>query len=424
MRVWHGVTLAAAVALAGAVLLTTPAGAAPMGKTETAGISWGRAEALHGRPGDSYIRLYALSCWSANNCVAGGWFATGSNNFSSDYVLVERSDRWSKAEPLPGMAKLGDGASVKAVSCAAGGYCVAGGSYHQIKGQNEPFLSTLKDGRWQAPVRVRGSAVPHHSADIGTVSCLAARRCVAAGDNDLGAFVTWQVNSVWRAAKVFTGIGGGFTVMSCSSALSCVVARLLVISEVDGAWSTPTAIPGADGYVSAVSCARDGYCVVGGSNAAGAFVASGTSTTWNTAVTWPVSGVAALSCPSAGNCTAVGSSWVASETNGTWGAPEQLPGAAASVSITSVSCWSAGSCGVGGSYVASSGSRTEPFVASEIGGRWSTPEPVPGITALNKRNTAYATVTHVSCPAPRQCTAAGTYYNAHDQQLAFVTGPT
>lgn len=401
------------------------------GVAGTAGISWGRAEALHGSPAFSRsggVSVSSLSCWSVNNCAAGGSFFVSGLTFS-DFVVVERNGRWGRAKPPPGMAALGNDAFVTTVSCAAGGYCVAGGFYADRNGHWQAFVATYKKGRWQPPLGVRGTKVRHHQAFISSVSCLSARRCVAAGDNDLGAFVTWQVKGVWRAAKVFTGIGGGRTELSCWSPLDCVVARALTVSELNGVWGTPQAIPGTDrDQVTAVSCARDGYCAVAGCNDANGgscgppFVASGPDGSFGTAVTWPGFAPGPLSCPSAGNCVVAGGSQVVSQTGGVWGTPETLPGTGTDVTINSLSCWSAGNCGAGGSYV-TAGGQTEPFVASEISGRWTAPEPVPGITALNKHNSGNNGIVAVSCPSARHCTAAGTYTSAHGRQLGFVTGP-
>jgi hypothetical protein len=118
---------------------------------------------------------------------------------------------------------------------------------------------------------------------------------------------------------------------------------------------------------------------------------------------------------------AADASWVVCQTGGVRGAPEQLPGTGTDVTINSLSCWSAGNCAAGGSYVA--GGLSVPFVASETNGNWSGPEPVPGIMALNKQNSSYNGVVAVSCPSARRCTAAGTYSDAPGRTLGFVTGP-
>jgi hypothetical protein len=83
-----------------------------------------------------------------------------------------------------------------------------------------------------------------------------------------------------------------------------------------------------------------------------------------------------VSCATAGNCT-VGvtnaddtqQAFVASQTDGAWGAAVQIPGlanlsAGRNASITSVSCGAAGNCGVVGTYTDSAG-HTQAFVVSQ-----------------------------------------------------------
>jgi hypothetical protein len=414
------VVAAAGVALVCAGLVAPAGSARAVGAARPSGISWGQAERLRGSPVISYVPAISgiggLSCWSVNKCATGGYTA------SSDFVAVERDGRWGRAAPLPGMAALGADGHVSAVSCAAGAYCVAGGFYGDHYAHWQAFVATLRNGRWQAPLQVPGSKVPRHQAYADSVSCRSARQCVVAGFNDFGTFVARQVKGTWRPAQSLN-IGGGPNVMSCWSPLDCVVAKALVVTELNGVWGTPQAIPGpTSGQIGAVSCAGDGYCAVAGSESDGTpFVASGPDGTFGTAVTWPGFAPGLLSCPSAGNCAAAGGSQVVSQAGGVWGTPEQLPGTRTDVTILSLSCWSAGNCGAGGSYVA--GGRTEPFVASETNGVWGAPEPVPGITALNKHNSRYNGVYAVSCPAARHCTATGTYSDAGGRRFVFVTGP-
>jgi hypothetical protein len=104
------------------------------------------------------------------------------------------------------------------------------------------------------------------------------------------------------------------------------------------------------------------------------------------------------------------------------GAPEPLPGTGTDVAITSLSCWSAGNCAVGGSYLPAPGRWLEPFTASEAKRRWSAPEPVPGITALNKHGSYInpSSVAAVSCPSAAHCTADGSYLT--DRKIGDLSG--
>jgi hypothetical protein len=113
---------------------------------------------------------------------------------------------------------------------------------------------------------------------------------------------------------------------------------------------------------------------------------------------------------------------VASEVNGTWHAAKELPGLAALATgvdavARSVSCASAGNCGVGGFYADSSGG-SHAFVASKVHGTWHNAVEVPGLATLSKRG--YAGVNSVSCGSAGNCGAGGYYMDGAGRIQAFV----
>ncbi len=232
------------------------------------------------------------------------------------------------------------------------------------------------------------------------------------------------------------------------------------------AWGTARELPGMAALnqgggagIGSVSCAPAGNCGAGGYYTDGsgqlqAFVADQTDGTWGDAQQVP--GTAALnaggsavttsvSCPTAGNCGAVGTyvepsnaeeAFVASETNGTWGDAQEIPGLAALNTVgdagnTSVSCASAGNCAVAGTYKSHSACHVKlgcqrAFFVAETNGTWGIAQQVPGLAALNKGGKAL--ITSVSCAAPGNCSAGGYYTgtgipNAGSQQ-AFVISET
>jgi hypothetical protein len=140
--------------------------------------------------------------------------------------------------------------------------------------------------------------------------------------------------------------------------------------------------------------------------------------------------VGSLSCPSAGNCTAIGTyadssgasqPYVADQTNGTWGAAIQVPGIAAFNQEYSfgnaVSCASAGNCVAGGQYRNASG-NAQAFVADEVDGVWGDAMAVPGLANLNTGGDA--DVGSVSCPSVGNCAATGSYNDSSNHSQAFV----
>jgi len=218
------------------------------------------------------------------------------------------------------------------------------------------------------------------------------------------------------------------------------------IAASGGAWGTAREVPGTKplnlgghAAIDSVSCAAVGDCSAVGSYASSALdripvlealVVSQTNGTWGTAEEAP--GIATLnaggsavldsvSCAAVGECSAGGyytdssgnhQALVISETNGTWGTAEEVPGTSAlnvgspGAAIVSVSCSAVGACSAGGYYTGSSGLR-QAFVVSEASGTWGTAKEVPGTAALNAGG--YAQITAVSCAAAGACSAGGSY---------------
>lgn len=201
------------------------------------------------------------------------------------------------------------------------------------------------------------------------------------------------------------------------------------------------------GSVLAVSCAAPGDCAAGGAGGGKqAFVVSETNGAWGKPIAVPGlkrlntgghAAVVAISCPAAGECVAGGyysvdlfvyEPFVVSETNGVWGraievrGTEPPPDVGGDDQVVSISCAAVGECAAGGSYSDASGDQA--FVVSETGGVWGTAIVVPGTAALNTGG--YATVKSISCAAAGEC-AAGGFYSQHDAtegELAFVASET
>jgi hypothetical protein len=139
-----------------------------------------------------------------------------------------------------------------------------------------------------------------------------------------------------------------------------------------------------------------------------------------------------VSCPSAGNCSAVGSyltktghleGLLVSEKAGRWqpGIAPVLPAnatASQGVSLNSVSCTSAGNCSAVGSYDDSSGS--EGLLLTETAGTWGAgvEAAVPATATVTGQ---YASLYSVSCPSDGNCTAVGNYHDSSGGGALLVT---
>jgi hypothetical protein len=384
--------------------------------------TWGDASEVPGIAGLNFGRagMGPMACASAGNCTTGGFYTDSSGDIQA-FVADEANGTWGSAAEVPGLAGLNaDGnAEVTSVSCASAGNCTAGGYYSDSSGHDQAFVADEAGGAWSDAVEVPGTA-GLNTGGVGavtSVSCPSAGNCVAVGQyvdssGEQQAFVADEAGGSWAdavevpgTATLDTGGSAQITSVSCPSAGNCAAVggysssasansyQVFVVSEVGGTWGEATEIPGTgalniggSAYPASVSCASAGNCAAGGyysgsSRRTEAFVVSEVNGTWDNAIEVPgttdttglSTEVSSVSCGSAGNCAAVGSlngnqAFVVSEVNGTWGEAIDIPGTAAGYAqASSVSCPSVGSCVGGGDFAVSSagGTSLQPFVVSQ-----------------------------------------------------------
>ena len=265
--------------------------------SETKG-AWSKAIEVPGagalnRGGDAEV--FSVSCASAGNCAAGGWYMDRSGSHQA-YVVSERDGAWRTAIQVPGTGALNrdGGAMVSALSCAAAGSCAAGGFYVDRSGNQQVFVVSERGGVWRTAVEMPGSGTLNKGGDAGvnSVSCAAAGNCAAGGFYTDGsfhsqAFVVSERDGAWRAAIEVPGAGalnkGGAAVnsVSCAAAANCAAGgfytdgsgnqQAFLVSEWDGAWRAAIEVPGTgalnkggDAEVFSVSCAAVADCAAGG----------------------------------------------------------------------------------------------------------------------------------------------------------------
>jgi hypothetical protein len=351
--------------------------------TEKGGV-WGKGvEAVlpadANAPGnDPDVHLTSVSCPSAGNCTAVGWYY---NNGYAGLLLTEKNGHWARGVEADGTGYL------NSVSCASAGNCTAGGE--------SGVLLTETAGQWGPPV------VPPVSSDgdynyITSVSCGSAGSCSAVGstvivegrDSYAGyGFLLEKEAGTWQQVPVVTppdgpGEGAYLTAVSCASAGNCsavgqynvsidsdLLPEGLLLTEKAGKWlQGVTAQPPVknsywrDVDLTDVSCASKSDCVaVGDSNGPYATMLTEKAGKWQRGVeaALPSGGHAsyanAVSCASPGNCTIVGTygptdgfenGLLVTEIAGHW-----LRGIKAKLEATpvSVSCAASGRCGAVGS---------------------------------------------------------------------------
>jgi hypothetical protein len=298
----------------------------PFVVSETNG-TWGPAREL---PGVAALKvdldaiLSSLSCPSAGNCAAGGYYDDATSDGRS-LVAVEKNGTWGNARQVPGTAATyrGDFATVESVSCPPDGNCLAVGSYQTSAGV-QPFLSVLKDGTWSRAERVPGlSALPNGGATAGDAMWVG---CASPGDCNV-----FGIYRVAHAKGVYS----------------------FSVAEADGTWGKAKKIPlgarAAESFIDAVGCASPGNCSAGG-----LFFAPGSSEVFTV-----------------------------DEKNGTWSTSREIPGSAAlnrggNAEVSSIACGAPGDC-VAGGYYSPVNNRYDPFIATETDGIWGKAEKVAGL---------------------------------------------
>lgn len=410
--------------------------------------------------------LTSISCPSSGSCGAGGSYSDSSGNVQA-FVVDEVNGTWGQALAVPGLTQVNTGgdASILSVSCTTAGNCSAGG-YYTNGAANAPhaFVVDEVNGTWGTALEVPGIQIlPPGSFDAETtaISCASPGNCSGGGYYSTGviteAFVVSEVNGVWGTALQVPGSsalnsnGRAETLsISCGSPGNCSAGgyvddsgflQAFVVDELGGTWKSAIEMPGiqalnTDVYsgTNTIACQSAGNCTAGGyfTDASGMepFVASEVNGIWGQAASisgaTPLdagNGAFSVSCVSSGNCTAGGGTFVASEVSGTWGAAKQLPGLAALstgyADISSVSCGSAGNCAAGGLYQDNSGQQA--FVAQEVNGTWGAAEEVPGLAELNN---GFASTSAMSCAPGSTCSAGGFYADGNNFNQAFVVGQT
>jgi hypothetical protein len=240
--------------------------------------------------------IFSVSCPSAGNCAAGGFYRDGSGHGQA-FVVREANGTWGKAIKVPGSGALNAGGegSVDSVSCGSAGNCAAGGDYRDGSGHEQAFVVRETNGTWGRAIEVPGSGTLNFGGDANTdsVSCPSAGNCAAAGSYTDGAgraqvFVARQTNGTWKRAIQVPGSGtlpagrfGSEALVSCARAGNCAAGltytddlgtqQAFVATEVNGTWRNAIEIPGlgalnagGNASVTSVSCGSAGNCAAVG----------------------------------------------------------------------------------------------------------------------------------------------------------------
>ena len=144
-----------------------------------AGGGWGTAIEVPGTASlnaGGQANVYALSCASTGNCSAGGYDIDGSGHGRA-FVADEVSGTWGNAVEVPGSGTLsGVLAVVQSLSCASAGNCSAGGYYTDGSGHEQAFVADEVNSTWGNAVEVPGIGTLNRLRRTGPVAVVCVGR--------------------------------------------------------------------------------------------------------------------------------------------------------------------------------------------------------------------------------------------------------
>ena len=365
---------------------------------------------------DPMVTVTAIACASVGNCTMAGSYVDGSGG-GQGLLVIQSAGVWHTATEaiLPTNAASDPRVKLTGVSCASAGNCTAIGSYIDSSGHTQGLGLTETSGTWARGVELIHPAFVNVSADprisLNGISCAASGDCSVVG--------TYLNNNGHPEGMLLTQINGAWGTSPARDAEATLPADAAAEPAVS---------------LASVSCGAIGECVAVGSytNFSGhqqGLEIPESSTTWGVGIAAllpagaaanPAVSLTSVSCASAGECAAVGTyndasnhtlGLLLSESAGTWmtGLPATLPADAAgspAVSLTSVSCPSAGSCDAVGSYNDTAGDL-QGLMVTESSGSW-TSGVAPTIPA-DAGATVFVQVLSVSCAGAGDCVAVGNY---------------
>jgi hypothetical protein len=158
-----------------------------MAATETGG-TWAQAVTVTAPTGavgtPPHSGLYGVSCSSAGNCQAVGFYPPSSNNALA-MEATETAGTWAQAVGVASPTDAGSPPDVVLVglSCSSAGNCQSVGNYTDTPGNGQAMADSETGGTWAQATKVSApaDAASDPSARLGGVSCASAGNCEAVG---------------------------------------------------------------------------------------------------------------------------------------------------------------------------------------------------------------------------------------------------
>lgn len=382
-------------------------------------------------------QIYQVACPAAGDCVGVGYYNDVLGNHQA-LIDSEAGGVWSAGEvsdaSLP-TAGAPPQPELTSVACAALGSCVASDAFDESTSDEQGLIDMEINGAWTPTVAPLGglpSVYTNPGVEVTPVSCPAVAGCVAVGNygdgsDSLQGLIETQTASGWSASQApwpqpstdAAHFAPDFYDLSCASAGNCAAVGFYTDSAGD-----------QQGLLESDSGGRWSAAELDLSNLGPA--------------TDPLASVLAVSCPAAGACTAVGTyqdaagayaGFAVSQSAGVWqpAVALALPAGSATTPdasgdpvqndlyLNGVSCAAAGSCTAVGSYDATAANRIEAFSVTASGGVWARGEELSLPAGADAAATDPAAALYsVTCAAPGECLAAGTYAAAGGGSVALV----
>ncbi|MGD0198271.1 MAG: hypothetical protein ABSC56_10260 [Solirubrobacteraceae bacterium] len=245
---------------------TTSAGSQAIVVSETTGV-WGSPSAVAlPAPTSGLADLNSVTCTSAGDCVAVGAFDDEHANYEP-IVVSQTGGVWGTASEveLPDGANTAtatQNAGFDSVACPSVGDCVAVGYYSDTysvatfgpsAGPANAMVAGENAGVWSQATQL-STASP---ATLKGVTCASTGNCVAVGSLgepwDLTALSIGETDGVWEQANPLGTSQAGLDSVTCTSPGNCAAvgadAAAMFITQTNGTWGQPGTIAAPSGGI-------------------------------------------------------------------------------------------------------------------------------------------------------------------------------
>jgi len=124
----------------------------------------------------------SVSCASDGNCVVAGHYTDATGRWQP-FFAEEKDGTWQDTSTVPGITALDAGhfSDLQSVSCPSAGNCAALGFYTDASGNGQVFTTDEVNGVWGSAAKLPGPSNQGIFSPQSTVSCWSAGNCVTGG---------------------------------------------------------------------------------------------------------------------------------------------------------------------------------------------------------------------------------------------------